>query len=44
MNEKKRTQKDTLLKVWGYIKKYRILVLLSVIFGALRQSVVPRLL
>ena len=35
MNEKKRMQKDTLLKVWGYIKKYRILVLLSVIFAGI---------
>lgn len=35
MSEKKHTQKDTLLKVWSYIKKYRILVLLSIIFAGI---------
>lgn len=35
MSEKKKTQKDTLWKVWGYIKKYRILVLLSIIFAGI---------
>lgn len=35
MSEKKRTQKDTLLKVWSYIKRYRILVLLSIVFAGI---------
>ena len=35
MSEKKRTQKDTLLKVWSYIKKYRLLVLLSIVFAGI---------
>ena len=35
MSEKKRTQKDTLLKVWSYIKKYRIFVLLSIVFAGI---------
>ena len=35
MSDKKRTQKDTLLKVWSYIKKYRIWVLLSIIFAGI---------
>ena len=35
MSEKKRTQKDTLLNVWSYIKRYRILVLLSIIFAGI---------
>lgn len=35
MSEKKRTQKDTLLKVWSYIKKYRVLVLLSILFAGI---------
>ncbi len=35
MSEKKQTQKDILLKVWSYIKKYRILVLLSIIFAGI---------
>ena len=35
MSEKKRSQKDTLFKVWGYIKKYRILVLLSIVFAGI---------
>ena len=30
MNEKRISQKDTLLKVWSYIKKYRMLVMLSI--------------
>lgn len=35
MSEKKRTQKDTLWKVWGYIRRYRTLVLLSIIFAGM---------
>ena len=35
MIEKKRTQKDTLLKVWGYIKKYRTLVVMSIVFAGI---------
>ena len=35
MSEKKRNQKDTLLKVWGYIKIYRILVVLSIVFAGI---------
>lgn len=35
MSEKKRTQKDILLKVWSYIKKYRILVFLSIVFAGI---------
>lgn len=35
MSEKKRTQKDTLLNVWNYIKRYRILVLLSIVFAGI---------
>ena len=35
MSEKKRTQKETLLKVWGYIKKYQILVVLSIAFAGI---------
>lgn len=35
MSEKKRTQKDILLKVWSYIKKYRMLVLLSIVFAGI---------
>ena len=33
MSEKKQNQKDTLLKVWGYIKTYRRLVVLSIAFA-----------
>ena len=33
MSEKKRNQKDILLKVWGYIKTYRMLVVLSIVFA-----------
>ena len=29
----KRTQKETLLKVWNYIKKYRLLVCCSILFA-----------
>ncbi len=35
MSEKKKTQKDILLKVWGYIKKYRFLVFLSIVFAGI---------
>lgn len=35
MSEKKKTQKDILLKVWSYIKRYRILVLLSIVFAGI---------
>ena len=35
MSDKKRKQKDTLLKVWGYIKKYRMLVVLSIVFAGI---------
>lgn len=35
MSDKKRKQKDTLLKVWGYIKKYRMLVVLSIAFAGI---------
>ena len=35
MSEKKRTQKDTLLNVWSYIKRYRLLVLLSIVFAGI---------
>ena len=35
MSEKKRTQKDILLKVWSYIKRYRVLVLLSIVFAGI---------
>ena len=35
MSEKKKTQRDILLKVWSYIKKYRILVLLSIVFAGI---------
>ena len=35
MSEKKRTQKETLFKVWGYIKKYRKLVVLSILFAGI---------
>ena len=35
MSEKKQTQKDTLLKVWGYIKRYRIFVLLSILLAGI---------
>ena len=33
MKDKKRNQKNILLKVWGYIKTYRLLVVLSIIFA-----------
>lgn len=33
MSEKKRNQKDILFKVWGYIKTYRMLVVLSIVFA-----------
>lgn len=35
MNEKKQKQKDTLFKVWGYIKTYRMLVVLSIAFAGI---------
>ena len=35
MSEKKQIRKDTLLKVWGYIKKYRKLVVLSIVFAGI---------
>lgn len=35
MSDKKRKQKDTLLKVCGYIKKYRMLVVLSIAFAGI---------
>ena len=35
MNEKKQKQKDTLFKVWGYIKTYRTLVVLSIVFAGI---------
>lgn len=35
MSEKKKTQKDILLKVWGYIKKYRFWVFLSIVFAGI---------
>jgi len=35
MSGKKRNQKDILLKVWGYIKTYRILVVLSILFAGI---------
>ena len=35
MSEKKQNRKDTLLKVWGYIKKYRKLVVLSIVFAGI---------
>ena len=35
MSEKKRNQKDTLIKVWGYIKTYRMLVVLSIAFAGI---------
>ena len=35
MSDKKRKQKDTLFKVWGYIKKYRMLVVLSIVFAGI---------
>ena len=35
MSEKKRTQKDILLNVWSYIKRYRLLVLLSIVFAGI---------
>ena len=35
MSEKKRNQKDILLKVWGYIKTYRMLVVLSILFAGI---------
>ena len=38
MSEKNRKQKDTLLKVWGYIKTYRLLVVLSIVFAGVVVS------
>lgn len=35
MNEKKQKEKDTLFKVWGYIKTYRTLVVLSIVFAGI---------
>ena len=35
MSEKKQTQKEVLQKVWSYIKRYRVLVLFSVIFAGI---------
>ena len=35
MSKKKGTQTDTLLKVWNYIKKYRILVLFSIMIAGI---------
>lgn len=35
MSDKKRKQKDILFKVWGYIKRYRMLVVLSIAFAGI---------
>ena len=35
MSDKKRKQKEILFKVWGYIKKYRMLVVLSIAFAGI---------
>lgn len=35
MSDEKQKQKDTLLKVWGYIKKYRMLVVFSIAFAGM---------
>ena len=35
MSDKKRKRKEILFKVWGYIKKYRMLVVLSIAFAGI---------